>query len=196
MENSASSSKTKRTTRTKTTDAAVTKATEAAECAASASVVAVHTPKPIVPKEIDASQYVIVRNGFQGTLVYKSPRTGERFVWEHFGDEQEMELRELRNAKSSSKRFFEANWFMFDEDWIIDYLGVRQYYKHALPIDNFDSIFKKKPDELKTILSNLSQGQKRSVAYRAKELIEQKKIDSVSVISVLEDSLGIALIER
>ena len=72
----------------------------------------------------------------------------------------------------------------------------RKEFQQALPIDNFDSIFKKKPGELKTILSNLSQGQKRSVAYRAKELIEQKKIDSVSVISVLEDSLGIALIER
>ena len=55
----------------------------------------------ISPKEIDPEQYVIVRNGFHGKLIYKSSRSGEKFVWSDFGDEQEMQLRELRNAKNS-----------------------------------------------------------------------------------------------
>ena len=53
-----------------------------------------------IPKEVDPHQIVTVRNGFQGRLVYKSPKTGERFVWEAFGAEQDMEIGELRNAKS------------------------------------------------------------------------------------------------
>lgn len=150
----------------------------------------------IVVKDVDPSQYVIVRNGFQGRLVYKSQKTGERFVWDAFGAEQEIELRELRFAKNSNKKFFTNNWFMFDEDWIIDYLGVRQYYKNAIRIDKFDDIFSKNPDELKRLLAGISDGQKRSVAYRAKELIASKKIDSLSVISVLEDVLGVELIEK
>lgn len=152
--------------------------------------------KPIVVKEVDPTQYVTVRNGFQGKLVYKSKKTGERFVWDGFGTEQEMELRELRNAKNSNKGFFINNWFMFDEDWIIDYLGVRQYYKNAIGIDEFDDVFNKGPDELKKIIQGLSNGQKESVAYRAKELIRDKKIDSLSVIAVLEEVLNIDLIEK
>lgn len=156
------------------------------------------TTTAITPKEIDASQYVIVRNGFQGRLVYKSRKTGETYVWDSFGSEQEMELRELRNAKSSFKKYFIDNWFMFDkdEDWIIDYLGVRQYYKHALPLDKFDEIFDLKPAELKAKIALLSDGQKRSVSYRAKELIADNKIDSRSVISALEEALGVELIEK
>lgn len=152
--------------------------------------------KNIVAKEIDATQYVTVRNGFQGTLVYVSKRTGEKFEWSGFGDEQEMELRELRNAKNSNKKFFENNWFMFDDDWIVDYLGVRNFYKHAIRIDEFDEIFGMKPEELQRRISMLSDGQKRSVAYRAKELISEKKIDSLSAIEVLEKALNIELIER
>ena len=85
---------------------------------------------------------------------------------------------------------------MFDEDWIVDYLGVRQYYKNAISIDEFDSIFDKDADELNKVISNLSEGQKRSLAYRAKELISQNKIDSLSTISVLEKALNIELIEK
>lgn len=152
--------------------------------------------KPIIPREIDSEQYVSVRNGFRGRLIYKSKRTGETYIWDGFGDEQEMTLRELKNAKSAGKKFFMNNWFMFDDDWVVDYLGVRPYYKKAIPIDKFDDIFTKSASEVKKTLEGVSDGQKRSIAYRAHELIAQNKIDSRSVIAALEESLGIELIEK
>lgn len=152
--------------------------------------------KPLVPKEIDLNQMVTVRNGFQGRLVYKSKHTGERWSWDVFGAEQDMELSELKNARNSNKKYFINNWFMFDEDWIIDYLGLRQYYKYAIPIQGFDTLFEKPVAELETILSNLSKGQRKSVAYRAKQLIAQGGIDSNKTIATLEKCLGTELIER
>ncbi len=150
------------------------------------------------PKEIDLNQYITVRNGFQGKLVYKSSKTGEKFVWEGFGDEQEIDLRELRNAKSSAKRFFSDNWFMFSDEfaWVIDFLGIRQYYKNAVSIEEFDALFDKEPEELADIISELSEGQKKSLAYRALELISSDKLDSRKKISMLEETLGVELIEK
>ena len=151
---------------------------------------------PIVIKDIDPEQYVTVRNGFHGKLIYKSPRTGERFVWDEFGSEQEMQLRELRNAKNTSKKFFINNWFMFDEDWIIKYLGVGQFYKNAISIENYDDIFNKPVGELKKMIGGMSNGQKKSLTYRAVELISTGEIDSRKTITALEEALGIDLIEK
>lgn len=153
--------------------------------------------KPVA-KDVDIHQYITVRNGFQGVLVYVSKRTGEIFEWEEFGTEQEIELQELRNAKSSAKAFFQNNWFMFNEDdkWVIDYLGVGQYYRFSLGIDGFDDLFSKKPAEIEKILSKLPSGQKKSVAYRAMQLIRDGEIDSLKVIAALEKSLGVELIEH
>ena len=150
----------------------------------------------IIPKDIDLNQYITVRNGFHGKLVYKSSRTGEKFIWDEYGSEQEMELKELRNAKNTSKRFFIDNWFMFDEDWIIDYLGVRQYYRNAVSIEDYDKLFKKTPAEIKKTILDMSPGQKRSVMYRANELIVSGEIDSRKIISALEEALGVELIEK
>lgn len=152
--------------------------------------------QPVSPKEIDPDQYVIVRNGFHGKLIYKSSRTGEKYVWSDFGDEQEMSLRELRNAKNSKKSFLINNWFMFDEPWIIDYLGVRKYYKHAMKIDDFDNIFSKTPAQIEKIVSELSSGQRRSLIYRTTELIASGEIDSRKVIQALENALNVELVER
>lgn len=152
--------------------------------------------KKIVAKDIDPNQYVTVRNGFQGKLVYVSKKTGEKFIWNEFGDEQEMEFREVKDAKNTYKKFFINNWFMFDEDWVVEALGISQYYKHAVKIEDFDHIFSKDPDEVRAIVSEMSDGQKKSVAYRAKMLISEGKIDSLSVITTLEECLGAELIER
>lgn len=154
------------------------------------------TKKPVVPKEIDPNQIITVRNGFQGRLVYKSKRTGERWSWESFGAEQDMELSELKNARNSNKKYFINNWFMFDEDWVIDYLGMRQYYKNSLNIQDFDQLFKKPVGEIGDIISKLSEGQRKSVAYRAKQLIAEEEIDSNRVINTLEKCLGVELVER
>lgn len=150
--------------------------------------------KKIVAKDIDLSTEVTVRNGFQGSLIYKSRKTGEKFEWDAFGDEQYMELKELKNAKTSSKKFFENNWFMFDEDWIVDFLGVSQYYKTAVKIEDFDNIFYMSPDDIAKLISEMSNSRKRSIAYRARQLINNGKIDSIKTIKALEKALGINLI--
>lgn len=164
---------------------------------ATAGMVEAREPaKRIVAKDVDMNQYVTVRNGFHGRLVYRSSRTGEKFVWDGFGTEQEMELRELRDAKNTHKGFFKNNWFMFEEDWIIDFLGVRQFYKNAVRIEDFDAIFSKAPTELKKLITSMTAGQKKSIAYRAIEMIADGRIDSLKTISALEESLGIELIEK
>lgn len=152
--------------------------------------------KAMIPKEVDPNQYVTVRNGFQGRLVYKSKRTGERFVWDSFGAEQDMELSELKNARNSNKKYFINNWFMFDEPWVVDYIGMSQYYKFAISIQDFDKLFEKPAAEIGKIISKLSDGQKKSVAYRAKQLIAEGGIDSNRTIAALEKHLGTELIER
>lgn len=154
----------------------------------------------VTPKynDIDIEQMITVRSGVNGKLIYISSRTGERFVWDEFGSEQELELRELKNAKNSSKKFFINNWFMFNEEdmWVVDYLGLGQYYKNAISIEDFDSIFDNTPDQIEAIISKLSNGQKKLASCRAKDLISSGYIDSNRVIAALENSLGVSLVER
>lgn len=155
-------------------------------------------PQTSIPKDVDPNTIVLVKNGFHGRLVYVSPRTKETYYWDNFGDEQELELRELRNAKSSAKGFFENNWFMFDEEneWVIPYLGLTKYYKNALRLKEFDQIFKMTPAKAEAAIEKLSNGQKSSLAYRAAELVSSKEIDSLKMINMLERVLGVELVEK
>ena len=149
-----------------------------------------------VKKNLDPNMIVTVKNGFHGSLIYKSKRTNERFEWEEFGDEQDMDLQELKNARNSSNTFFANNWFLIDDPEVLEYLGVTEYYKNALNYESFDSLFDESPAEIKNKIALLSNGQKKSVIYRAKELIASGAIDSIKVINALEEALATELIDR
>lgn len=149
-----------------------------------------------VAKELDPRMLVPVHNGFGGTLVYRSRKTGELFVWEHFGHVQDIELGELKTARGANRAYFENNWFLIDDPEILEYLNVLKYYKNALTIEEFDDLFKMDPDDIGKRIATLSAEQKNTVKYRAKQLIEEKEIDSLSVIEALEKHLGVQLVER
>lgn len=150
-----------------------------------------------VKRQLDPHTIVSVRSGFHGLLIYKSKHTGETFEWADFGDEQDMELQELRSAKASTdKVFYENNWFIIDDPEIVEFLGVAKYYQNSLKIDEFDTLFEMSPEEVSAKVAKLPKGQRMSVAYRARKMIENGDIDSIKLINALENSLGVELIER
>lgn len=139
---------------------------------------------------------VTVKNGFNGKLVYKSKKSGDKYVWEEYGDEQDFDLQELKNAKNSSKAFFINNWFMIDDPEVISYLGVEQYYKNALDCDELLDLICNEPEKIGEAVGKLSYGQKESVKFFARRLVGEGSIDSVKAIKALEDALNIELTER
>ena len=140
--------------------------------------------------------YVTVRNGFDGKLVYKSSKTGEKYVFSRFGDEHDMEIQELKKARNDSKKFFENNWFLIDDPAVIEYLGVERFYKNALSFEEFDTLFDLDAEAIEKRVSALSKGQQNSLKYRARQLIRDGKIDSIKVINTLERLLETELIEK
>ena len=150
----------------------------------------------VKPKKLDPEMYVTVRNGFPGLLVYKSSKTGEKYVFDRFGDEHEISLQELKKAKNDSKAFFENNWFLIDDPEVIEYLGLTQYYKNAFSYDDFEELTKMTADEVREKMQHISNGQKAAVARYARQLIAEERIDSLKVITALEDGLGVQLTDK
>lgn len=150
------------------------------------------------PDNVNPNELIPVRNGFHGTLVYVDSRTNEKIVWSEFGDTQEMELLQLKNAKNTNRFFFENNYFLFDDEysWVIDYLRVNKYYEHAISIEGYSELFTKSASEIKKAVQELTSGQRESLILCAQEKIKAGEIDSIKIVRALEEGLGVTLIEE
>lgn len=151
-----------------------------------------------VPENVDSHMLIPVISGFHGLLTYVNPRTKEETHWYKFGDVQDLELTDLRDVKATCRRFYERNYFLFDDEysWVIKYLGVEKYYDHTLSVDGVDEIYTKSPNEIKEVLSKIPEGQKKSMINRTREKIASGEIDSYKVIKALEEGLGVSLTDN
>lgn len=162
------------------------------------------TVTPVIPEPVkykrrtyNNNDIVAVTNNTRGTLVYVSKRMqGYEIVWRQYGDTEYMEFGELLSMRNSAKSFFENNWVTFDDKDVIVALGVENFYKCVLDVDNFDSMFNLPPQELQAQISLMTNGMKETVALRAAELIEDGTIDSRKTIKSLEVALKRKLLEE
>lgn len=145
-------------------------------------------------KQFKNYEYIEVTNGFNGRLIYRNSRTGELFEWEKLGDKVDIQFIDLKNAKSSAKRFFEENWFMFEDPDVIEALGLKKYYENSISVEEIEGLFDKAQLDVIEEIKQLPEGQKATLRYKAREKVANKEIDSLKYIEALEKALDIKLI--
>jgi hypothetical protein len=145
-------------------------------------------------KDIPLNTMVACRNACKNRLVYISRRQmGYEVTWENFGSTEWLELSELISLKNSYPRFFKDGWLIIEDPEIIEYLGIEKYYENIINIDDFESIFSVDPKELEEKLTELPSGFRDTVIEKARELIAEKKLDSMSRIEVIEKVFNVDL---
>lgn len=148
------------------------------------------------PKTVKDSDSIDVKSCVIGRLVWKSPRTGYRIIWDEFGVSNPMTVEELRDMRNGSRKFFENNWVVLegdDAEDVMKYLQLDKYYKEFASVEDIDSIFEYEPDEILAIVKKFNFGLKELVARRAATLKNEGALDSVKVIEAVEKATGFTI---
>ena len=169
------------------------KAPELVEAVQPKEVEVKEAPKRQKRKEIDRNELIACRSTTNGRLIYRSPRTQEKFTWSDFGSVEYLEMGELLTMKSSHPKFLNDVQLVIDDEEAADYLGLNKIYDEMLQVDDLDSLFDKTNDELAVILPKLPNGLRKAVSTRARTLVEEDRLDSISKIKLIEQELGVDL---
>ena len=140
---------------------------------------------------------VAVVSCVKGELMWKSPE-GRKEVWNHFGDTNYMTIADLFKMRNYDQRFFSDNWVTIEGEnaqAYLDYLQVSKYYKNFRTVNQFDKIFSMVPDEIISIVSKFSNEVKETFARRAKEFMNDGKLDSYQRIEAIQKATGFDLHE-
>ena len=138
---------------------------------------------------------ILVRNGFHGTLVIKLPKAGYTLKMQEYGDEDYIEVADLRALRNAQPKYFKKNWILFDDPDIIEYLHMEEFYKNTLSIDGIEDLFVIPIDEAVSKIEKLTDGQKKTVMYTAMEKIDNKQLGDLNRIHAFEKALGVPLME-
>lgn len=146
-------------------------------------------------KKYDDHDLVLVKNGTSGELVYIAPRTGVTYIFDSFGDEQEIPFGELKATRMGNyATFFKRQWFLIDDQEVIKQLGIEKYYKDQLSYNELNEIFNLNKEDIVKRVKNISEYQRDTLGYLTVKKIKNNEINDLNVIRSLEDVLHTKLI--
>lgn len=137
-----------------------------------------------------------------GGLIYVDQKTGERIVWDSYGESQPISFSMLRSMKASQVGFFRNNWIAIRcvEDCpevtpadVYKALFVQQYYKNVIDPDDFSVVCGWKESEIEENVKALTPGARQNLAVALNTYIEDGTLDSVRKIKAFEKALGCEL---
>jgi hypothetical protein len=150
-------------------------------------------PTRIKRVEIDHNELIACRNAVDGSLIYISDQTRQKYLWDAYGRVQYLPMGELMTMQGSQPRFLNDVWLIIDDEEAAQYLGLTKLYESLVELENLDSFFNLPIKQMEEILPKLPKGLKTTVATRARKLVEDKSLDSGNKIRLLEDMLNIEL---
>ena len=134
-----------------------------------------------------------MRSVTYGGLTYISTKTRMTYRWNDYGSIVDVEFGELRNMLASNPRFLHEPYMIVEDDEAAEALRLTEIYSKMAMIDNLQDSFKKPFNEIEKILRNLPQGMKDTVASKARQMIENGKLDSLRIIKLIEKELNVDL---
>lgn len=148
-----------------------------------------------VVKKFKPDSPIVCRSVRRGNLSYVSSKSGMSYEWLGYGDTCEVMYSDLMALKSAKSPFVFAPWFIIEDEEL-----VSQWKKELEPIyapfsgfESLEDIFSLTPEEFKNILKSSPQGFKDAVTALACEKINDKTLDSVSIIKAIDETLGTSL---
>lgn len=137
------------------------------------------------------SDGVLCTSIIQGALFVEGPKTGMLYSFSDYGDETEIEYRDLVGMiRSKDKAVFEPRFVVEDEDFIKEYPALKKFYDDEFSIQNIKEILTLSENKMVEEIKKLPKGALDSLKSIAAEQVYTGEIDSVRKIKALDSVFG------
>lgn len=128
-----------------------------------------------------------------GELGMIGKKTKTLYTWSNYGDRTEIEYQDLVAARSSKSNYLFGPRFIIEDEELLDSKGwetVKASYQNLRSIAEIDAIFDLNIGAFNRAIQNLPAGLVGTVKAIAAEKIENRSLDSISKIEILDRELG------
>ena len=133
---------------------------------------------------------VPIVSNVDGILIYKGGRSGQVWKFTQYGDEDVMELSELRAMLSSNRAFLEKGWIKVLDDEVIEYLNLQRFQKNVIDREDIEYIITQDPEQIRQSIKESNVNTKTLIFSFAREKFINGELKDYHTITAIEEGLG------
>lgn len=149
------------------------------------------TVKKPKKKTFQPSEGIKCRSVVQGGLFMDGQKTQMQYRWTDYGDEVEVEYRDLvAEVRTRSPFVFNPFFIVDDEDFINEFPQLKQFYMQSYSVRELRDILNLPVGEMVSKMKTLPKGAVESLKTIASSQVASGRLDSVKKIKALDEFFG------
>jgi len=172
----------------------VTSAPKVAKSEVQETEVTQKVEKEITKKKFAQEDGIMCRSVTVGGLWYTGPKSGLTYNFVEYGDETEIEYRDLvASVRSRSNYIFGPFFVIEDDEFIAEFPQLQKYYDEQYTVDDLRGVLDLSVDDMVATIQTLPPRAVNSLKSIASTLVSSGQLDSVRKIKALDDLFGTEL---
>lgn len=145
-------------------------------------------------KNFDPTDGILCRSVTVGRLWLEGRRSGELYNWVAYGDEIEVEYRDLvALIRSKSSYIYNPYFIIDDEDFLAEFPEVLKFYNDQYKKADLIEILQMPVKQMVATIESLPKGANKTLRSLASTMVSNGSIDSVQRIRALDEVFGTEL---
>ena len=119
---------------------------------------------------------------------------GRLLSFSKYGESKMVLYSTLIDIVNNNRKFAEQGLFYILDKDAVYYLGLSEFYKNIIPIDSVDKIFNYSTKEIESMLSNINDSQKQSIAHTIADKMYAGIDFDLNKVSIIDKCCGTDII--
>lgn len=143
---------------------------------------------PKKKKKFEQTDLIMCRSAVTGGLFLEGAKTKQVYQWNDYGDETEVEYRDLVAEVRAKSKFIYSPWLIVeDEDFVNEFPQLKSFYSEFLSVKDIKEILNLPLSQMARKISELPAGTKDTLRSIASSMVASGAIDSVAKIKKLDE---------
>ena len=139
-------------------------------------------------KKFQQTDLIMCRSVIDGGLFLEGSKSKQLYQWNDYGDESEVEYRDLVAELRARTSFLFAPWFIVeDEDFIAEFPQLKQFYSQYLSAKDLRDILELPVNQMARKIEELPGSAKETLRGIAAAMVQSGAIDSISKVKKLDE---------
>lgn len=139
-------------------------------------------------KKFEQTSPIMCRSVVIGGLFLEGSKTKNLYEWRSYGDEVEVEYRDLvSEVRAKSSAIFSPWLIVEDDDFVEEFPQLKQFYIDHYPVRELRDILDLPVKEMVKAIKDLPAGAKDTFRNLAAEAVASGQLDSVNKIKALDE---------
>lgn len=148
---------------------------------------------PSKKREYKGDDLIPCKSMVQGEMIYKSRKSGNKYVWSNYGDVTEVEYQDLMGLRAARSKYIFAPLIIIEDEELLNEIrwkDVKKLYENLYSIADIYNALDLPNPQFRAALEKMPNSFRKAVSSEVSRRLDEGLFDSIQKVKIIDEICG------